>query len=155
MRRQLCLILSLTGARLFGFAIEPRLSSADVHGLIGEPARVDHSSLAPADVSIVTWNIEQGLAFDKVLAVLRGLRPDVVLLQEVDNGCRRTGYRNVARDLATALDMNWVHAGEFQEIGEGTRARAAITGQAILSRFPIEDAAPLPFAAQARWRWTV
>jgi endonuclease/exonuclease/phosphatase family metal-dependent hydrolase len=78
-----------------------------------------------------------------------------VLLQEVDTYCGRSGRRDVARDLAEALDMNWVGAGEFQEIGEGAPGRPALTGQAILSRFPIEDAAALPFASQARWRWTL
>jgi endonuclease/exonuclease/phosphatase family metal-dependent hydrolase len=157
MRRQLCLLLSLTGTRLFGFAVEPNLSPERVHIVTGEPARIERATAAPAasDITVVTWNIEQGLAFDKVLTVLRGLNPDVVLLQEVDNGCRRTGYRNVARDLGAELGMNWILAGEFQEIGEGRRRTAAISGQAILSRYRIDDAAPLPFEAQARWRWSL
>jgi endonuclease/exonuclease/phosphatase family metal-dependent hydrolase len=80
----------------------------------------------------------------------------VVLLQEVDRDCRRTGYRNVARDLAAALDMNWVAAGEFQELGESrSRSAPAITGQAILSKFAIHDAAGLRFTAQDRWRWSI
>jgi endonuclease/exonuclease/phosphatase family metal-dependent hydrolase len=87
--------------------------------------------------------------------VLRRLNPDVVLLQEVDQGCRRTGYRNVAQDLAAELHMNWVAAGEFQELGEGRRGTPAITGQATLSKYPIDEADVLPFAAQARWRWSL
>jgi endonuclease/exonuclease/phosphatase family metal-dependent hydrolase len=49
--------------------------------------------------------------------------------------------------------MNWIFAGEFQEIGEGTKSRAALHGQAILSRYPITDAGVLVFAEQARLRW--
>ena len=153
--RQLCLMLSLTGLRVFGFVSDPWLSHERIHRLTGEPARVDYPVPANQALSVVTWNIERGEAYDAVLDVLRRLEPDVLLLQEVDQGCRRTGYRDVARDLATALDMNWVAAGEFQELGEGRSGAPALTGQAILSRFVIHDAAGLPFKAQDRWRWSV
>ena len=49
--------------------------------------------------------------------------------------------------------MNWISAGEFQEIGEATKGRAALHGQAILSRYPITDAGVMVFADQARLRW--
>jgi len=37
-------------------------------------------------------------------------RPDVVALQEADKRTARTGKHHVAEELASALDMNWVHA---------------------------------------------
>jgi endonuclease/exonuclease/phosphatase family metal-dependent hydrolase len=122
---------------------------------MGDPARVARAHAGGRDLTIVSWNIEQGAAYDEVLSVLHHLDPDVILLQEVDQDCRRTGYRSVAGDLAAALDLNWVGAGEFQELGEGRRGIPAITGQAILSKFAIERAAALPFKAQARWRWSL
>lgn len=70
-------------------------------------------------------------------------------------GVRRSGYRPVARDLAEALGMNWVFAGEFQEIGQARGNVPAITGQAVLSRFPIRDAVALPFENQAWLRWRI
>jgi endonuclease/exonuclease/phosphatase family metal-dependent hydrolase len=155
----LCLALGFSGAlRLFGFVTDPWLDQKDIHRIAGEPDRVEAVS-GPVDVAnlkIVTWNIERGAQYDSVLAVLRRLDADVLLLQEVDRFCRRTGYRDVARDLAAALDMNWISAGEFQEMGEArTRKRPAITGQAILSRFPIEAAEVLRFKAQDKWRWSI
>jgi endonuclease/exonuclease/phosphatase family metal-dependent hydrolase len=78
---------------------------------------------------------------------------DIYLLQEVDMGVKRSGYRQVARDLAYDLGMNWVFAGEFQEIGQSRGKVPAITGQAVLSRYPIHDAIALPFENQARLRW--
>ena len=38
--------------------------------------------------------------------------------------------------LANALEMNWVAAGEFQEIGESSRGVPALTAQAILTHTP-------------------
>jgi endonuclease/exonuclease/phosphatase family metal-dependent hydrolase len=75
------------------------------------------------------------------------------LLQEVDVGCRRSGFRNVARWLAERLQMNWLFGGEFQEIGQGRADAAALTGQAILSRYPITSPRVIAFAHQARLRW--
>ena len=154
MMGRLCLAVGLSGLRLLGFFTEPSLSVNDIHDVIGEPAAVHRD--VPADaVQVVTWNIERGTAYDAILSELRRLDADIVFLQEVDWNCRRTQYRHVARDLAAALEMNWVAAGEFQEIGEGRRGAPALTGQAILSRFAIEDANALRFAAQDRWRWSI
>lgn len=153
---KLCFALALPGfLRVLGFVVEPLLSDAEIHRTAGEPARVSRHVPDPADLSVVTWNIEQGKEYDAVLGVLKTLDADVVLLQEVDRGCARTRYRDVARDLAHALDMNWVSGGEFQEIGEGRNGLPAITGQAILSKQPIEEVDVLRFKAQARWKWSI
>jgi endonuclease/exonuclease/phosphatase family metal-dependent hydrolase len=152
--KKLWLVFGLTGLRAFGFLSDPWLGTADIQRVTGDPIRV-HEPAARAELSVVTWNIERGLAYDSILSVLRTLNPDVILLQEADQGCRRTGYRNVPKDLATALNMNWVAAGEFQELGEARGRGPAITGQAILSRLPIAEAAGLGFRAQDRWRWSI
>jgi endonuclease/exonuclease/phosphatase family metal-dependent hydrolase len=49
--------------------------------------------------------------------------------------------------------MNWVFAGEFQEIGQSRQGVPALTGQAVLSRYPIHNAFALPFENQAKLRW--
>ena len=153
---KLCLALALPAfLRVMGFVVEPLLDDAEIHRTIGEPARIRRHVPDPAHLSVVTWNIERGKEYDAIVRVLKALDADVVLLQEVDRECRRTGYRNVARDLAHALDMNWVSGGEFQEIGEGRSGRAAITGQAILSKQPIDGVEVLRFRAQARWKWSI
>ena len=141
--------------RVLGFVVEPLLSDAEIHRTMGEPARIRRDVPDPAHLSVVTWNIERGQEYEAILRVLKSLDADVLLLQEVDRECRRTGYRDVAQDLAHALDMNWVSGGEFQEIGEGRNGRAAITGQAILSKQPIDSAEVLRFKAQARWKWSI
>jgi endonuclease/exonuclease/phosphatase family metal-dependent hydrolase len=152
---RLCLALGLSGLRVIGFLTDPWLSQREIHRVVGEPARVERPSTTPQDLQVVTWNIERGTAYPAILSVLRRIDADVVLLQEVDRQCRRTEYRDVARDLAHALGMNWVAAGEFQELGEARREAPAITGQAILSKFRIEASDVLPFSAQDRWRWSI
>jgi endonuclease/exonuclease/phosphatase family metal-dependent hydrolase len=138
--------------RLTGYFGGPLLDSERIHAVDGEPARVDNSGTG-RQLTVVTWNIAHGSAFDAVVATLRDQHADVILLQEVDRFCRRSGYRDVARDLAHALDMNWVSAGEFQEIGEGRGDMPAITGQAILSRYPIDGTDVIAFTRQSGLRW--
>ena len=67
--------------------------------------------------------------------------------------CRRSGNRNIAQALGRLLQMNWVAAGEFQEIGEASKGVAALTGQAVLSRFPISNPSVIVFRHQSRLRW--
>jgi endonuclease/exonuclease/phosphatase family metal-dependent hydrolase len=94
------------------------------------------------------------------------LRPtDLFILNEVDNGVTRTDYRDVGRELAQALHMNYAYAVEFLEIDplnlgleqvkmDDKDAQADIQksfepdktrylglhGTAVLSRYPIRKA---------------
>ncbi|MGO8791765.1 MAG: endonuclease/exonuclease/phosphatase family protein [Terriglobia bacterium] len=141
------------------------------------------------------WNIERGLNFELIrsaltdpndfmrlasvggrigprqketiesqLSTLQGV--DVLVLNEADWGMKRTEYRNVTRELAAALHMNYAYGVEFVEVdpvfGLGTeqvhltdaqqdlllqqdlqvdRQRyRGLHGTAILSRYPIVSA---------------
>lgn len=154
-------------------------------------------------IRVASWNIERGLEFEAVKAAFlgdqqffRGLQrrgiastkidlaavlreaaelkqADVIILNEVDWGLKRTDYRNVARDLATALGMNYAYGVEFVEVdplttgtetfeGEEPAKRAELVrniavdksrllglhGNAILSRFPLENVRIVRFANQ-------
>ncbi len=95
---------------------------------------------------VVQWNIERGLEFDAVrfafsdpkkfnalmedkgskadederakireqIAVLQ--KADLLVLNEVDWGVNRTLFRNVADELASALNMNYAYGVEFVEV---------------------------------------
>ena len=151
---------------------------------------------------VATWNIERGLEFDAVKAALtndqrffrrlplsmRGSgfnlasvlgqaaelsRADIIILNEVDWGLKRTNYRNVARELAAAMQMNYAFGVEFVEVdpltlgtetleGETSADKAKIIanlavdktrtlglhGTAILSRFPLRDTRVIRFVNQ-------
>lgn len=139
--------------RLTGYATDPLLDRQEVHSVVGEPDRIAAAAPADGHVRVVSWNIAQGARFERVRDALVGMEADIYLLQEVDMSVRRSDYRNVAKDLAEALGMNWVFGGEFQEIGQARRNVPAITGQAVLSRYPIRNALALPFENQAELRW--
>jgi endonuclease/exonuclease/phosphatase family metal-dependent hydrolase len=146
-------------------------------------------------VRVASWNIERGLNFDlirlalsdsegfkkatapaggfnankraqieKELETLRAA--DIVLLNEVDLGMKRTDYRDVARDLAHSLGMNYVFGVEFvevdrledlgvddveledpvltqkmrQELKPDQARYLGLHGNAILSRYPMANA---------------
>lgn len=139
--------------RLFGYFSDDRLDSAAIHRIVGETANVVPMA-ERGELRVVSWNIRYGSRFDRVAEQIRRLDADIYVLQEVDLFCRRSGNRNVAKDLADLIGANWVFAGEFQEIGQSTGGVPALTGQAILSRYPITEASAIPFRAQtwARWR---
>src|ERR1044071_4988804 len=100
----LALLLSLL--RFTGYFIEPLLSDDDIHAVAGEPSRFGGAGREDRALQVVTWDIGWGVRFDRVAGVLARLDADVVLLQEADRFCARSGNRDVPRDLATALRMN-------------------------------------------------
>ncbi|MGD8329992.1 MAG: endonuclease/exonuclease/phosphatase family protein [Acidobacteriota bacterium] len=98
---------------------------------------------------------------------------DVLVLQELDWGVKRTEYRAVVEELARATRMNWAYGVEFLEVDpfmlgiekfpgadEDDRAelqrRSAVDeqrykglhGTAVLSRYPIANARLLPLKHQ-------
>lgn len=153
-------------------------------------------------IRVATWNIERGLEFDAVRAALtndqrffrrlavemRGKdfnltsvleqaaalsRADIIILNEVDWGLKRTNYRNVAKELATAMRMNYVFGVEFVEVDPLTLGTETLEGEtsadkeqiiqnlavdkhrtlglhgtAILSRFPLRNSRIVRFVNQ-------
>ena len=107
---------------------------------------------------ILSWNIERGLQFRRILDFLRTSQADLLLLQEVDLNARRTRYRDIASELAQCLNLNYVFGIEFQELSEGTAARPAYHGMATLSRWPLSKARIIRFRDQSSFwkpRWYV
>ncbi len=154
-------------------------------------------------VRVVQWNIERGIEFEAVRAALSDAahfaklidpaayprssadrkeilrqvallkQADVIVLNEVDWGMKRTEYRNVAADLAAALRVNYAYGvefvevdpialgtEEFEELSAEDKAKLktqiavdksryrGLHGTAILSRFPLENVRLQPFEQQ-------
>jgi endonuclease/exonuclease/phosphatase family metal-dependent hydrolase len=81
----------------------------------------------------VTFNIQHGAeGLVRVAHLLRELAPDVVFLQEVDRGCRRSGGTDQALMLANALGAHFAFGQAFP-FDEGAY------GLALLSRQPMTN----------------
>lgn len=157
------------------------------------PHRPSVEGLGPV-LRVVSWNIERGINFDlirlafsdpagfkKAIRERIGFDPedsakldrqlqllrnaDILLLNEVDLGIKRTEYRDVARELAQGLGMNYAFGVEFvevdrledlgvekvelgdarlnQEMQEELKTDPGrykgLHGNAILSRYPLEN----------------
>jgi len=112
-----------------------------------EGANFTHQPAAPKDAIVLcTYNVERGLRLEDQLRAFSsdaGMPPpDVLLINEADRHCARSGDRNVAREYARALGLCYVYGVEFIELprfwgpGGGVRRRCE-HGNAIVSRFPL------------------
>ena len=112
-----------------------------------EGANFTAQPAAPKDEIVVcTYNVERGLRLEdqlRAFAADAGMpSPDVLLINEADRGCTRSGNRNVAREYARALGLCYVYGVEFIELPRfwgsgGSVRRPCEHGNAILSRFPL------------------
>jgi endonuclease/exonuclease/phosphatase family metal-dependent hydrolase len=165
--------------------------------LAGAQPRLAKSDKLGAFIRVGQWNIQRGDNIEDIKTALAApdqflegikARPgspayrqaqeellalrstDVLVLNEVDLGIKRTGYHDIAREMAQALNMNYAYGVEFIEIDPLTlgieqfrhedskvkreEMRRAIEvepelyrglhGTAVLSRFPIRRAALVP-----------
>jgi endonuclease/exonuclease/phosphatase family metal-dependent hydrolase len=85
----------------------------------------------------LSWNIHRAIGVDRrfrperVISILDYYSPDIVMLQEVDDGAPRSRELDLAREIARALGY------EHYAIGHNVRLRKGRYGNATLSRWPI------------------
>ncbi|CAC9543125.1 conserved hypothetical protein [Leishmania infantum JPCM5] len=77
---------------------------------------------------VVQWNIERGVKLDAIIADLKALHADFIVLQELDINCRRSNYANVPKEIAKALEAELYFACEFQELDSSLRAPVNAVG---------------------------
>ncbi|HVR97558.1 MAG TPA: endonuclease/exonuclease/phosphatase family protein [Thermoanaerobaculia bacterium] len=88
-------------------------------------------------IRIVTYNIHRAIGVDRrfrperIVAILGHYNPDMVLLQEVDEGAPRSRELDLAKELAEALGY------PYFAVGHNVSLRKGRYGNATLSRFPI------------------
>jgi len=101
---------------------------------------------------VLTYNIHRAIGVDRrfrpsrIVEVLAHHRPDVALLQEVDEGAPRSKGIDLARELAFAA--GYTH----YAIGHNVTLRKGRYGNATLSRFPILRERNIDFTVDARKR---
>ena len=116
---------------------------------------------AQDELTVLAYNILRGFEVDAQLEMITsGVDfpvPDVLLLSEVDRGCRRTDFRNIAREYAERLGYYYVYATEFVEL-PGDRGPTGPYdpplcehGNAIVSRYPLGNVRQIRHAENRSW----
>ncbi len=119
--------------------------------------RAGHGTGAPArpQYRFVAWNVERGARFEGQVEALRThtvLREaDVLLLTETDAGMARSGNRNVARELAQALGMQYAFVPCYLNLTKGSGIEQDLPGEndlglhgnALLSRYAMTNVRPI------------
>ena len=97
----------------------------------------------PEELGLLVFNMERGVHLEELGDFLQdcpGVRPlDVVLANELDDGCVRSGGRNTARELAERFGWNYAYGLEFIELVNGEDPKG-FHGNAVFSRWPIRRA---------------
>ena len=100
----------------------------------------------PDSLRIVAWNVERGCNLSGILHLLKENAvlsdADILLLTETDIGMGRSGNKNVPREIAETMQMNYCFANSFLVLGKGDEGEQAhdlenslaMHGVAILSR---------------------
>ena len=108
------------------------------------------------ELRVFCWNIERGYVLEELINEMRTKNPDVLLLQEVDNGNIRTLKKDCAKEIAKGLGMKYyVYGVEFVEL-ESIRRTPVLQGggthgNAIISRFPIKQAKVIHLPIAYNW----
>lgn len=87
---------------------------------------------------VLTYNIHRAIGvdrrfrLDRIADILYHHDADLILLQEVDDGARRSQRLDLAKKLAQLVDY------PYYAVGHNVRLRTGRYGNATLSRFPIQ-----------------
>ncbi len=112
------------------------------------------------ELKVVAYNMERGM-FKQQISVLKHhpdmKDADVLLISEADRYCSRVSYRNVARELARALEMNYVFGVQYVELPRkaeepvNTIKTVCEHGNAVLSRYPVKNARRIQHRDSVNW----
>ena len=93
---------------------------------------------APRTLRVLTYNIHHGegtderFDYERLAQVINDLSPDIVALQEVDRGTGRASGVDQAKLLGKLCKMHHAY-------GQAMPYQGGQYGEAILSRFPIQE----------------
>lgn len=126
----------------------PQFSQAEIHNLSPMPEEI------PDELGILVFNMERGVHLEEIKDFLRAspdVSPfDVILANELDDGCARSGGKDVAAEIAESFGLNYVFGLEFIELVSGEDPKG-FHGNAVFSRWPIRRAKVLRLPEQYNW----
>ncbi|HHX37679.1 MAG TPA: hypothetical protein GX717_06840 [Clostridiaceae bacterium] len=141
----------------------PQLGQAAVMSQTGlfHRASVDSTGKIPPpkpagkdDITACVFNIERGETLPELIALLTEhpffKEVDIILANELDYGCQRSGNYDVSCMIGQALNYYEVYALEFMELTNSNDLRG-YHGNSIFSRWPIRSAKVIHLPEQYNW----
>ncbi len=136
-------------------------SQVEVMGQIAQFSQAETFSFAPppadgapGEVRALVFNMERGVHLAEIGDFLESCpeaRPfDVILANELDDGCVRSGGVHTARDLAERLGMEGVFGLEFIELVNEADPKG-YHGNAVFSRWPVRQTRVVRLPEQYNW----
>ena len=126
----------------------PQFHHAETDNFVSPPS---HS---PEGLGVLMFNMERGVNLPEIQDFLRDcpdIQPfDIILANELDDGCARSANRNTARELAQAFGLNYAWGLEFIELVNDENAKG-FHGNAVFSRWPIRRAGVIRLPEQYNW----
>ena len=126
----------------------PQFFQAETDNFVPMPDQV------PESLGVLMFNMERGVHLAEIAEFLRDcpdIQPfDVILANELDDGCARSANKNTARELAKAFGLNYAWGLEFIELVNDENAKG-FHGNAVFSRWPIRRAGVIRLPEQYNW----
>jgi len=132
---------------------------SDIEVLNGASQRSGRKSLR-----LIAWNTERGRYWREGARLITETPalsdPDIIFLGEMDLGMARSSNEHTTREMAAALKMNYAYGVEFLELTGGElqeridypgKNRVGYHGNAILSKYPLQDVRLLRFPGIEKW----
>ncbi len=129
-------------------ALIPQFHQAETDNFVPAPAQV------PKELGVLMFNMERGVNLKEIQEFLRDcpdIQPfDLILANELDDGCARSGNKNTARELAKAFGLNYAWGLEFIELVNDENEKG-FHGNAVFSRWPIRRAGVIRLPEEYNW----
>lgn len=126
----------------------PQFGEAETGNFTAPPETV------PESLGVLMFNMERGVHLAEIREFLRDcpdIQPfDLILANELDDGCARSGNKNTARELARAFGLNYAWGLEFIELVNDENEKG-FHGNAVFSRWPIRRAGVIRLPEQYNW----
>ena len=126
----------------------PQFRAAETDNFVEPPQTV------PETLGVLMFNMERGVNLKEIQEFLRDcpdIQPfDIILANELDDGCARSGNKNTARELAKAFGLNYAWGLEFIELVNDENEKG-FHGNAVFSRWPIRRAGVIRLPEEYNW----
>ena len=126
----------------------PQFHTAETDNFVELPKTV------PEALGVLMFNMERGVNLEEIREFLRDcpdIQPfDLILANELDDGCARSGNKNTARELAKAFGLNYAWGLEFIELVNDENEKG-FHGNAVFSRWPIRRAGVIRLPEEYNW----